>query len=265
MGVRSVAQGDWAWTEGDTTNKHRPATADPAAALADTADQAGSVAAELTEQAKAQPPAKAPRAQGPRHQAGPGQNPREGPGREAPGYSGAWAGPRPQTPPSPRSKSGSSPPRQSPPPRSSAPPPSRGCPPTSPARRSRSGWPTCRTAASGRPRCPAPPPASSPPRKGPGHPHGGRALSPARSQGGEHRGAPPGHVRRHRGIPSVPPGASRSSAGPVPALGSARTARVPSAAWAHDREGQLGDVWGSCRPVVQSAHQVPPNLGRLPH
>jgi len=25
----------------------------------------------------------------------------------------------------------------------------------------------------------------------------------------------------------------------VPALGSARTARVPSAAWAHDREGQL--------------------------
>jgi len=106
MGVRSVAQGDWAWTEGDTTNKHRPATADPAAALADTADQAGSVAAELTEQAKAQPPAKAPRAQGPRHQAGPGQNPREGPGREAPGYSGAWAGPRPQTPPHQGAKAG---------------------------------------------------------------------------------------------------------------------------------------------------------------
>jgi len=108
MGVRSVAQGDWAWTEGDTTNKHRPATADPAAALADTADQAGSVAAELTEQAKAQPPAKAPRAQGPRHQAGPGQNPAKvpaakppatpepelAPGRRRPPHQGAKAGPR---------------------------------------------------------------------------------------------------------------------------------------------------------------------------
>lgn len=65
-----------------------PATADPAAALADTADQAGSVAAELTEQAKAQPPAKAPARKAPATKPAPAKPPRRS-RREAPGYSGA--------------------------------------------------------------------------------------------------------------------------------------------------------------------------------